>query len=129
MKQEAQANAESDKLAKERVEKLNAADSLIFQTEKQLKEYGEKLSDDNKSKINGALEELKKVHQAQEVEKIDSALEALNKAWEGAAQEMYAATEGQPGADSGAAGGEPQASGEGDVSDVEFEEVDDSSKK
>ncbi|MEQ8572675.1 MAG: Hsp70 family protein, partial [Fulvivirga sp.] len=107
-------------------------DSLIFQTEKQLKEYGDKLSDDNKSKINGALEELKKVHQAQEVDKIDAALETLNKAWEGAAQEMYAATGGQPGADAGAAAGAGDASqgtADSDVSDVEFEEVDDSSKK
>ncbi|MEQ9168326.1 MAG: molecular chaperone DnaK [Fulvivirga sp.] len=133
MKQEAQANADSDKVAKERVEKLNAADSLVFQTEKQLKEYGDKLSDDNKSKINSALEELKKVHQAQEVDKIDAALEALNKAWEGASQEMYAAAGGgQPGADAGAAAGAGDASqgtADSDVSDVEFEEVDDSSKK
>lgn len=133
MKQEAQANAESDKVAKEKVEKLNSADSMIFQTEKQLKEYGDKLSDDNKSKINNALEELKKVHQAQEVDKIDAALEGLNKAWEGAAQEMYAATGGQPGADQNAAGQagaqDAQAGSDGDVSDVEFEEVDDSSKK
>ncbi|QSE97566.1 molecular chaperone DnaK [Fulvivirga lutea] len=134
MKQEAQANAESDKATKERVEKLNSADSMIFQTEKQLKEYGDKLSDDNKSKINSALEELKKVHQAQEVDKIDAALEALNKAWEGAAQEMYAASGSQPGADPNAGAqaggaGDAQASGDSDVSDVEFEEVDDSSKK
>ncbi len=133
MKQEAEANAEADKTAKEKVEKLNAADSLIFQTEKQLSEYGDKLSDDNKSKINGALEELKKVHQAQDIDSVDAALETLNKAWEGAAQEMYAATGGQPGTDpNAAAGGQADGAatdgGDGDVSDVEFEEVDDAKK-
>ncbi|MEM1406627.1 MAG: molecular chaperone DnaK [Bacteroidota bacterium] len=130
MKQEAQANADADKEAKEKVEKINAADSLIFQTEKQLKEYGDKLSDGNKSAIEGALEELKKAHQSQDLAAIDTAMEGLNKAWEGAAQEMYAATggadaaQGAPNAgpaDAGAAG-----STEGDdVADVEFEEVDD----
>ncbi|MEP2771179.1 MAG: molecular chaperone DnaK [Fulvivirga sp.] len=134
MKQEAEANAESDKEAKEKVEKVNAADSMIFQTEKQLKEYGDKLSDDNKSKINGALEELKKAHQSQDLAAIDAALEGMNKAWEGAAQEMYAATGGQPGAEgaAGAAGAEqPQddAGSASDAEDVEFEEVDDSNKK
>lgn len=131
MKQEAEANAEADKTAKERVEKLNAADSLIFQTEKQLKEYGEKLSDENKSKINSALEELKKVHQAQDLDSVDAALETLNKAWEGAAQEMYAEAGGaEAGADPSAAAGaqEPEAGSDGDVSDVEFEEVDDAKK-
>ncbi|HNP17944.1 MAG TPA: molecular chaperone DnaK [Fulvivirga sp.] len=128
MKQEAQANAETDKIEKEKIEKLNAADSLIFQTEKQLKEYGDKLSDDNKTKINGALEELKKVHQAQDVSNIDTALEALNKAWEGASQEMYAAAgEQQAGAEAGNA--TEAGTDDSSVSDVEFEEVDDSNKK
>jgi len=136
MKQEAQANAESDKEAKEKVEKVNAADSMIFQTEKQLKEYGDKLSDDNKSKINSALEELKKAHQSQDLAAIDSAMEGMNKAWEGAAQEMYQATGGQPGAEGAqgqpgadAAGGAQEGGSADDVSDVEFEEVDDSEKK
>ncbi len=130
MKQEAQANADADKQAKEKVDKVNAADSLIFQTEKQMKEYGDKLSDDNKSKINGALEELKKAHQSQDLATIDTAMEALNKAWEGAAQEMYAASGGaQAGPDAGAAAGaEEGGSGGNDVSDVEFEEVDDNKK-
>jgi molecular chaperone DnaK len=128
MKQEAQANAETDKVAKEKVEKLNAADSLIFQTEKQLKEYGDKLSDDNKTKINSALEELKKVHQAQDVDNIDSALETLNKAWEGASQEMYAAAGEQPGGEA-TDGATDAKDDDSSVSDVEFEEVDDSSKK
>ncbi|UII28682.1 molecular chaperone DnaK [Fulvivirga maritima] len=136
MKQEAQANADADKEAKEKINKVNAADSLIFQTEKQLKEYGDKLSEDNKGKINSALEELKKAHQSQDLAAIDSAMEGLNKAWEGAAQEMYAATGGQPGADAGAAdagagqaGADANAGGsDSDVSDVEFEEVDDNKK-
>ncbi len=131
MKQEAQANADADKEAKEKADKVNAADSLIFQTEKQLKEYGDKLSEDNKTKINGALEELKKAHQAQDLAGIDTAMEALNKAWEGAAQEMYAATGGEQ-AQAADAGGETaadaQADGGSDVSDVEFEEVDDNKK-
>ena len=131
MKQEAQANADADKEAKEKADKVNSADSLIFQTEKQLKEYGDKLSEDNKTKINGALEELKKAHQAQDLAGIDTAMEALNKAWEGAAQEMYAATGGEQ-AQAADAGGETaadaQADGGSDVSDVEFEEVDDNKK-
>ena len=126
MKQEAEANAESDKKEKERVEKLNSADSLIFQTEKQLKEYGDKLSDSNKKPIEEALAHLKEVHQKGDLDAIDPAVEALNKAWEGAAQEMYAASQGdaagaQPGADANA--GAESASGSGDVSDVEYEEV------
>lgn len=128
MKQEAQANADADKAEKEKVEKLNGADALIFQTEKQLKEYGDKLSDDNKKPIEEALANLKTAHQSQDIASIDTAMEGLNKAWEGAAQEMYAATQGaeggaagaQPGADAGADAG---AAGGDDVSDVEYEEV------
>ncbi|UII33446.1 molecular chaperone DnaK [Fulvivirga ulvae] len=131
MKQEAQANAEADKNAKEKIDKINSADSLIFQTEKQLKEYGEKLSEGNKTKINEALEELKKAHQSQDVAAIDKAMESLNKAWEGAAQEMYAASGAdQAGGAAGAeAGGQAEAGSDSDVSDVEFEEVDDNNKK
>ncbi|MCG8385046.1 MAG: molecular chaperone DnaK [Cytophagales bacterium] len=131
MKQEAQANADADKEAKEKADKVNAADSLIFQTEKQLKEYGDKLSEDNKTKINGALEELKKAHQAQDLAGIDTAMETLNKAWEGAAQEMYAATGGEQAQEANAGGetaADAQADGGSDVSDVEFEEVDDNKK-
>ncbi|TRX61300.1 molecular chaperone DnaK [Fulvivirga sp. M361] len=132
MRQEAQANAEADKEVKEKADKINAADSLIFQTEKQMKEYGDKLSDDNKTKINSALEELKKAHLSQDIAAIDGAMEVLNKAWEGAAQEMYAATGGadggaQPGADASEADN-GTADSDGDVSDVEFEEVDDTKK-
>jgi molecular chaperone DnaK len=127
MRKEAEANADSDKQEKEKIEKINAADSLIFQTEKQVKEYGDKLSEGNKTAINSALETLKKAHEAKDIAAIDPAIEALNKAWEAASQEIYAATQGaaggaQPGAD--AAGGDSgTSSGGDDVSDVEFEEV------
>ncbi len=130
MKQEAEANADSDKKARESAEKLNAADSMIFQTEKQLKEYGEKLSDGNKDAIKNALEALKKAHQAQDFAGIDAGIEGLNKAWEGASQEMYAQAgkadggSQDPSADAGK--GEGTAD---DVSDVEYEEVDDNNKK
>ena len=128
MKQEAEANADADKKEKEKVEKLNTADSLIFQTEKQLKEYGDKLSEGNKKPIEEALAHLKEVHQKGDLDAIDPAVEALNKAWEGAAQEMYAASQGdaagaQPGADANAGAGAESNSGSGDVSDVEYEEV------
>lgn len=134
MKDEAQANAEADKTAKEKIDKINAADSLIFQTDKQMKEYGEKLSEGNKTAINEALANLKTAHGSQDVAGIDAAMEKLNKAWEGAAQEMYAAADGgAQGGPTGGAQGDPnaQAGGNGadDVSDVEYEEVDDKDKK
>ena len=124
MKQEAQANAESDKKTKERIEKINQADSLIFQTEKQLKEYGEKLSDGNKNAINGALEKLREAHKSQDLAAIDNAMNALNTAWQAAASEMYqggAQAGAQPGA--GAQGG--PATGGNEATDVEYEEVND----
>lgn len=129
MKQEAEANADSDLKAKEKVEKLNQADSMVFQTEKQLKEFGEKLSDEKKKPVEEALEELKKVHAAQDIEGIDAAMEKINEAWKNASEEMYKAQEG-----SGADGtGDPSAQAEGnsgadDVTDVEYEEVDDNKK-
>ena len=130
MKQEAEANADADKIEKEKVEKLNAADSMIFQTEKQLKEFGDKLSEGNKTAIESALEGLKEAHKGGDLAAIDTAMEAMNKAWEGASQEMYAASQAagaQPGADPSAAGPEANAgeTADADVSDVEFEEVDD----
>ncbi|SKC38872.1 molecular chaperone DnaK [Ohtaekwangia koreensis] len=128
MKQEAQANADSDKKVKERAEKINQADSLIFQTEKQLKEYGDKLSEGNKTAITGALENLKKAHQAQDLAGIETALATLNAAWQAAASEMYQATGGAPdGAGAGAPGAEASAGGgaSNNVSDVEYEEVND----
>jgi molecular chaperone DnaK len=133
MKNEAKANAESDKQERDKIDKINAADSLIFQTEKQLKEYGDKLSDNNKSSINSALEKLKEAHKSQDVSAIDSAMNDLNTAWQNASQEIYAAS-GAEGAD--ATGGSQQAdsgagstSDSGDVSDVEYEEVDENKKK
>jgi molecular chaperone DnaK len=127
MKQEAQAHAEEDKKQKEKVEKINQADSLIFQTEKQMKEYGEKLSDGNKSAINSALEQLKEAHKNQDIAAIDTAMAVLNGAWQAASQEMYQATNAGAGAEANAGAG---ASGNGsadtnNVSDVEFEEVND----
>ncbi|MFO0505772.1 MAG: molecular chaperone DnaK, partial [Chryseotalea sp.] len=100
MKQEAQANADNDKREKEKVEKINQADSMIFQTEKQLKEYGDKLSDGNKTAINSALEKLREAHKAQDLAGIDAALAALNNAWQASASEMY---------QGGAQAGGPQA--------------------
>ncbi|MDF2157607.1 molecular chaperone DnaK [Algoriphagus sp. CAU 1675] len=128
MKKEAEANAAADKAEKEKIDKLNQADSLIFQTEKQLKEYGEKLSEGNKTAISGALETLKSAHQSQNIEGIDAAMEGLNKAWEAASQEIYNATQGagaQPGADAGAT--DAGTSGDG-VSDVDYEEVSEDKK-
>ncbi len=127
MKAEAQANAEADKKEKERIEKINQADSMIFQTEKQLKEYGEKLSEGNKSAINGALEKLKEAHKSQDVNAIDTAVNALNAAWQAASQEMYAASGAGAQAGAGANAGGPTgggpSQGNGDATDVEYEEV------
>ncbi|MEO5600241.1 MAG: molecular chaperone DnaK [Cyclobacteriaceae bacterium] len=132
MKHEANANAESDKKIRERTEKINQADSLIFQTEKQIKEYGEKLSETNKVAINGALEKLKDAHKNQDIGAIDIAMASLNTAWQAAATEMYQASGGQQpgGGEPGGNAGEQKAGGNNgnDVSDVEFEEVNDSKK-
>ncbi|MEQ9405401.1 MAG: molecular chaperone DnaK [Cyclobacteriaceae bacterium] len=131
MRQEAESNAEADKEVKEKVEKVNAADSLIFQTEKQMTEFGEKLSESNKSAIEGALTKLKEAHGKQDIAEIDTAMEALNNAWQAASQEIYAAQqEAQGGAPGGAeaGGAEESAAGGDDVSDVEFEEVEEEKK-
>jgi len=123
MKADAEANADVDKSAKETAEKINAADSMIFQTEKQLKEFGEKLSDDKKGPIEAALAELKKAHETKDIAQIDAAMEKINEAWKVASEEMYKAeqeTQGAPEGDTG--NGQPK--GEGDhVEDVDFEEV------
>jgi len=134
MKNEAKANAESDKETKEKIDKLNQADSMVFQTEKQLKEYGEKLSDGNKKAIEGALEKLKNAHKSEDIAGIDSAIEELNTAWQNASQEMYAASGAEGAAANGGSqpGAEtppPDSGSDGDVSDVEFEEVDDKKDK
>ena len=123
MKQEAEANADSDKVAKETAEKINAADGMIFQTEKQLKEFGEKLSDDKKGPIEAALVELKAAHESKDLTLIDTAMEKINEAWKVASEEMYKA-EQEAGATPGAEQGQPEASAESDdVEDVDFEEV------
>ena len=127
MRTEAAANAESDKKRKEEVEKVNQADAMIFQTEKQLKEFGDKLSAGNKTAIEGTLATLIAAHESRDLAAIDSALEAINKAWEAATTEMYAqGAEGgaqQPGADANAG-----AQNESSAQDVEFEEVTDEKK-
>jgi molecular chaperone DnaK len=123
MKQEAEANADADKNAKETAEKINAADGMIFQTEKQLKEFGEKLSDDKKGPIEAALVELKAAHESKDLTLIDAAMEKINEAWKVASEEMYKA-EQEAGATPGAEQGQPEASAESDdVEDVDFEEV------
>ncbi len=128
MKKDAEANAEADSKAKEEVDKLNSADQMIFQTEKQLKDFGDKLSDDKKKPIESALEDLKKAYQSKDLEKIDETLNSINEAWKNASEEMYKAQ-----AESGASqSGEPSPSDNqntntnskgDDVQDVDFEEV------
>jgi len=125
MKQDAEANADADKAAKETAEKINEADSMIFQTEKQLKEFGEKLSDDKKAPIEAALVTLKAAHESKDLAQIDTALATINEAWKAASEEMYAAEQAAGGADAGAQQGQPEAGADqGDnVEDVDFEEV------
>ena len=125
MKKEAEANADADLKIKEEVEKVNAADSLIFQTEKQLKEYGEKIPEEKKKPIDEALTELKTAHAAKDLATIDTAMEKLNTAFQAASQDMYQSSNG----DSAGAptGEEPKGEGKGksdeEVTDVDFEEV------
>lgn len=125
MKQEAEANAEADAKAKETVDKLNSADAMIFQTEKQLKEFGDKLSDDKKQPIEAALEELKKAYETKDIEVIDPALEKINEAWKVASEEMYKAqADAQQGeAAPDAEAGSDTTTEESNVEDVDFEEV------
>ena len=125
MKNEAKANEAADKAEKEKVEKINTADSLIFQTEKQLKEFGDKVSADKKAPIETALNKLKEAHKAQDLTAIDAAMNELNTAWTAASEEIYKASQeaggAQPGADAGAQGGSQSASD--NVEDAQFEEV------
>ncbi|HZH54261.1 MAG TPA: molecular chaperone DnaK [Sphingobacteriaceae bacterium] len=131
MKQEAEANAEADRIAKEEVDKLNAADALIFSTEKQLSEYGEKISADKKAPIEEGLKKLKDAHAARDFAAIETAQTELQNAWNAASEEMYQASGDAAGAE-GAAGQDPNASagadGGDDVTDVEYEEVKDDKK-
>ena len=129
MKAEAQANAEADKKERERVDKINEADSMIFQTENQLKELGDKLPADHKGAIEAALGKLKEAHKAQDIAAIDAAKAELNNAWQTASAQMYQQTGAQPGAGAGFQGG-PQHPGAGsssanneNVQDADFEEV------
>lgn len=125
MRNEAKANEEADKAAKEMVEKVNQADSLIFQSEKQLKEFGEKLSEGNKTAIEGALAQLKTAHASKDAAGIDAGLAALNAAWQNASQEMYNATQGAGGTTEGATGNaENNNTSQDTVTDVDYEEVD-----
>ena len=126
MKKEAEANADADKKVKEEAEKMNSADQMIFQTEKQLKEFGDKLSDDKKEPIQSALEELKKAHGSKSLDQIDKALEKINEAWKNASEEMYKAQ--AEANNSNPDGTEPKNQKESkkegdDVQDVDFEEV------
>jgi molecular chaperone DnaK len=125
MKKEAEANADADKKVKEEAEKLNSADQMIFQTEKQLKEFGDKLSDDKKAPIESALEELKKAHESKNLDAIDKSLEAINEAWKNASEEMYKAQAEAGNANKDGADPTPSEESKGgdDVQDVDFEEV------
>ena len=127
MKSEAKAHEAEDKVAREKVDKINQADSLIFQSEKQLKEYGDKIPADKKGGIESALNNLKEAHKAQDIAAIDTHLAALNTAWTAASEDMYKATQGepQPGAQPEAGQAQPDAntSGGENVTDAEFEEV------
>jgi len=131
MKNEAKANEATDKIEREKIDKINQADSLIFQTEKQLKEYGDKISADKKAPIESALEKLKSAHKSQDIVQIDSAVTEMNEAWKTASEEMYKATQ-EGAANGGQQANEPQAeqqpaggegSGSENVTDAEFEEV------
>ncbi len=128
MKNEAKANEAADRAEREKVDKMNQADSLIFQTEKQLKEFGEKISADKKAPIESALSKLKEAHKSQNISDVDAATAELNSAWTAASEEMYKSTQGQPQDGNGQqnAGPEPntQSNAGGDnVTDAEFEEV------
>ncbi len=129
MKAEAEANADEDRKAREKVDKLNAADTLVFQTEKQLKEFGEKIPAEKKGAIETAVADLKAAHAEQDLDKIEAVTATLNTAWQSASQDMYQAGQEGPTADAGAgdAGADQGGNAEGgageDVQDVEFEEV------
>ena len=124
MKKEAEANADADQKAKEEVDKLNSADQMIFQTEKQLKDFGDKLSDDKKNPIEAALEDLKKAHESKDLDKIDESLNTINEAWKNASEEMYKAQAEGEAKPEGAGDTDSDNDSKGDdVQDVDFEEV------
>ncbi len=126
MKQEAKANEDADKQAKERIEKLNNADSLVFQSEKQIKEYGDKIPEEKKQAIQDAIDKLKEAHKAEDIPAIDAATEALNNAWQAASQDMYNASQqsGEQAPPQEEATTNSSSKGDdGEVTDVDFEEV------
>ena len=124
MKRDAEANAEADKKAQEVATKMNEADALIFQTEKQLKEFGDKLPADKKAGIESALEELKSAYESKDIATIDVALEKINEAWKSASEDIYKAQQGgDAGANYSEPGPQPNAGGDNNVQDVDFEEV------
>ena len=130
MKDEAEANADADKKAKEEIEKMNSADALVFQTEKQLKEYGDKIPAEKKAPIETALGKLKEAHKNKDLPGIETSMEELNTAWQAASQEMYAATNQQGAWQSCWTGTSGRRSGKcssasDEVTDVDFEEVKD----
>jgi molecular chaperone DnaK len=135
MRQEAEANADEDKKAKEEIDKLNSADALVFQTEKQIKEFGDKIPADKKGPIEEALKELKEAHAKKDIPAIDIAMAKLNENWQKASEEMYKATQGQPqpGPQDQQPGAgqqdQPSDAPDDEVTDVDFEEVDDDDKK
>jgi len=130
MKKEAEANAESDKKVKDEIDKLNSADAMIFQTEKQLKEFGDKIPADKKEPIEKALEELKEAHKSKDLEAIDKTMEQLNTVFQAASQEMYKAQQEAQGAQPDpASNGTSTEGGEEEVTDVDFEEVKDGEEK
>jgi molecular chaperone DnaK len=138
MKKAAEEHEAEDKELRERIEKLNQADSLIFSTKKQLDEYGDKISDDNKKAIEEAVENLEKAHKEEKIDELDAAIEAVNKAWSGASEEIYKATQEEAaagGAEGAAAGaGQQQATSDDaddgdDAVDADYEVVDDEDDK
>jgi len=126
MRDEAKANEAADKAEKERIDKINAADTMIFQSEKNLKEYGDKIPSDKKGAIENALGQLKEAHKSQNIADIDRASEALNQAWHAASEDMAKAAQAQGGGggstDTGSSG-QGGSSSDGEVTDVDFEEV------
>jgi molecular chaperone DnaK len=123
MKAEAKANESSDKAEKEKIEKLNQADSLVFQTEKQLKEYGDKIPADKKAAIETAADQLKAAHESKDIAAIDAAMATLNTAWTAASEDMYKATQGAGGPEAQADGAAGGSAATDDVTDVPYEEV------
>ena len=133
MKQAAKDHEDEDKKLREKVEKMNQADGLIFSTKKQLEEYADKISEDNKKAIEDAVAKLEEVHKAENLDELEAAMEAVNTAWAGASQEIYAASQAEAEAAAGAAGdaaggGESSPSDDNDAVDADFEVVDEDDK-